>query len=265
MLSRLTEGAESTFPTGDLHGRPAHSQAPDTASHAGGSDDPARNRLLGALPPLDRAALLLNGESVILRAGDVLVRPGAAIDHAWFPEGAIVSFTFGGDHEVEAIGCDGMLGTPLLLGVGIAERWGIVRVGGRALRLPAGALREALAERPAVRALLERHLHASLLQLARAVTCGREHLTVPRLATLLLWLRDQRGADDLALTHEQVARLLGVSRRASVTEGLRVLKANGLVGARRGGLHVADAVGLQAMACPCYHAARGQFDRALVA
>ncbi|MHB1263866.1 MAG: helix-turn-helix domain-containing protein [Gemmatimonadaceae bacterium] len=61
----------------------------------------------------------------------------------------------------------------------------------------------------------------------------------------VLWLRDQRGSDDLALTHEQIARRLGVSRRASVTEALRVLKANGLVTARRAGLHVVNAQALQ--------------------
>lgn len=269
MLSRLTEAADAAFPAGDPRALPS------LAAPVGGSampgDDAARNRLLEALPTLDRAALLLQLEPVTLRAGEVLVRPGAAFEHAWFPEGAIVALTLAGgtagavEHEVQAIGRDGMVSTPLVLGVTIAEAWAVVRVGGRALRLPADALRRAMADQPAVRALLERHVHASMLHLARAVGCGREHLTVPRLATLLLWLRDQRGSDDVALTHEQVARLLGVSRRASVTEALRVLKGQGLVHARRGGLHVADARGLQELACPCYHAVRGQFDRVRVA
>lgn len=268
MFSPLTEGADlapAPAPGGPsqlAHGIPIAAGAPAPLSPAGG--DAAHNRLLGGLAPLDRAPLLLQMEPVILRAGDVLLRPGASINHAWFPEGAVVALTLEGDHEVEAIGRDGMVGTALLLGVPIAESWAIVRVGGRALRVPAAALRQAQAEQPAVRALLDRHVHASLLHLRRSVTCGREHLTVPRLATLLLWLRDQRGSDDLALTHEQVARLLGVSRRASVTEALRVLKAQGLVTARRAGLHVTDAPGLQGVACRCYQAARAQFDRVVL-
>lgn len=269
MFSPLTEGADlAPAAAAGVSNRlaqaiPAAAALSATVPPAVG--DPAHNRLLSGLAPLERAPLLIQMEPVILRAGDVLLRPGAPITHAWFPEGAVVALTLEGDHEVEAIGRDGMVGTALLLGVQAAESWAIVRVGGRALRVSAAALRQALADQPAVRALLDRHVHASLLHLRRAVTCGREHLTVPRLATLLLWLRDQRGSDDLALTHEQIARLLGVSRRASVTEGLRVLKANGLVTARRAGLHVVNAPGLQGMACPCYLAARAQFDRSVVA
>lgn len=262
MESRLNAGGDRAAAV--AAGRSPHLLVATGGALPGAVGDAAGNRLLAALPPLDRATLVLQMEPVILQAGEVLVRQGRAIEHVWFPEGAVIAVALGGEHEVSAIGRDGMLGTSLVLGVAVAEYSGTVRVGGRALRLTSAALRDALAGVPALRRLLERHLHASLLHLARAVTCGREHLTVPRLAALLLWLRDQRGSDHLALTHEQVARLLGVSRRASVTEALRALKADGLVSARRGGLHVANSHGLQARACACYHAARGHYDRALL-
>lgn len=269
MLSRLTDAAGSALPGGDSFSRSSHAMLAGASAAAG--ETAASNRLLGGLSTVDHGALLAQMETVSLRAGEVLARPGTAFEYAWFPEGAIIAVTLSGgvagavEHEVQAIGRDGMLGMPLVLGVTVADAWGTVRVGGHALRIPADALRGAIAGQPAVRALFDRYVHASLLHLARAVTCGREHLTVPRLATLLLWLCDQRGSDDIALTHEQVARLLGVSRRASVTEALRVLKGHGLVGARRGGLHVANPHRLEEMACPCYHAVRAQFERAHLA
>lgn len=219
------------------------------------------NRLLLALPMAEQLVLAPMLKPVRLVAGELLQEPGRAAQHVVFPDGAVATIALADGGEVDAIGRDGMIGLAALLGEPEAQELVTVRVAGAARRIESSAFRRAFAELPLLRAALGRHAYATTVRLARTVTCSRTHLLAPRLAALLLWLRDQTGSTRLPLTHEQLAHLLGVSRRASVTDALLALRQPGGLEVRRGGVTLRDAEGLLAQACPCYLDTRVQLDR----
>lgn len=224
---------------------------PDAASALGAT---RRNHLLAALARSDQLEIERHLEPVALRAGQTLVHPGVPAEDVYFPESAVIAISVDGSAEVALVGRDGLLGVSALLGIDAAG-WAVVRLGGGAWRLPAARVRDALGGLPSLRPLLERHLHDALVRVARGASCERTHRARPRLAGLLCWLRDQTGSGELALTHAQLARMLGLRRRASVTEGLQQLWERQLVRVSRGRIAILDLDGLRDAACPCRRAA----------
>jgi len=218
--------------------------------HSPLEESTSRNRLIDELPPEERATVLARLERVSVRADQSLTCQGSPTDAVYFPESALVAVEVDGD-DVTIVGRHGMLGLAPVLGAELAPFTSVVLVPGIVLRATADTITEAMHELPAFRALMHRHLGARLVDLARSGACARVHALPARLATLLLTVREESGSDSLPLTHERIAKLIGSTRRASVTDILSVWGERGIVMRRRGTIAVSDVDGLRTVACPC--------------
>ncbi len=224
------------------------------------------NRLLGALPKRDQRKILSSCDSVELRRGEVISEPGDRIRNAYFPTDSFVSLvTAPSDHtglEVRLVGNEGMIGTPLILGVDITRIRTFVQGAGPAWRLSSEGFAEALRQSDALRARLHRYLDVLMNQGTQLLACTRFHLVEARLARWLLMSRDRAHSDHFHVTHELLALLLGV-RRVGVTKAASALQARNLIHYRRGEITVLDRAGLQGAACGCYGAAEALYDQSL--
>jgi len=180
---------------------------------------------------------------------------GERIRHAYFPiEGFISLITPAqgrGQLEIGLVGCEGMLGVPLLLGVNVSPLRAMVQGTGRAWRVDAVTLKQELATNAVVRTSLNRHLYVFLAQLMQTATCTRFHLIEARLARWLLMTRDRAHSNQFHLTHEFLAVMLGV-RRVGVTRAASALQQRRLIRYHRGDISVLDVRGLERAACACY-------------
>jgi CRP-like cAMP-binding protein len=223
-----------------------------------------RNRLLAALPAEEYERLLPELTPVRLELRQLLVAPHERIAHAWFPgEGmasTVATDAAGGIVEVGAIGREGFLGVPLLLGVEATPDRTFVQIPGDGWRIPAESLRRVVEERPVVRALLLRYVQYYLEHLSRSVACNGLHSLEARCARWLLLTHDRVEGDRFELTHEFLSQMLGV-RRAGVTVAMGALQAAGIVGYGRGRVEVLDRPRLEQAACDCYGVARRSLER----
>lgn len=222
----------------------------------------ARNALLAALPRGERDLIDPFLEPVALRRGRVLLEPGEPVRDAWFPEGAVVSCTFGTSDgqalEVAAIGREGMVGSFLALDGGRESlARGVVQVAGAAVRLPADRLEAALARAPVLRRACLGHVRAAMGEVMRNAACGSLHPADARVCRWLLTLADRTGGDDaLRVTHEMLAEALGLAR-PTVTVIAARLRGAGMIGYRQGVIGILDRRALEAAACECYAAGAG--------
>jgi len=227
---------------------------------------PSHNRLLAALPPEDLARFRPGLEPVDLPLRHVLHAPDEPIAAVHFPETGWVSmlahFNDGDAAGVGLVGREGMVGLPLVLGADYSSVEAMAQAPGTALRLEAGAFREALDASPALRALLLRYALAEHEQVARTAACNARHPIEQRLARWLLTAHDRAEADEFAMTHEFMAMMLGV-RRPGVSLAAGVLQKAGLIRYVRGRMAITDRPGLEAASCECYHVARREFSRLL--
>lgn len=224
------------------------------------------NHLIERLPRAERARLLALCEPVELVLADVILEPGQATPHVWFPVDGFVSLITLTDGspglEVGMVGREGMLGAHLALGVATAPLRALVQGPGTAWRIGAAAFRAELARSQALQRGLNRYLYVLMAQLAAATGCLRFHQIGPRLARWLLMSQDRAHADHFHVTHEFLAYMLGV-RRVGVTAAAGALQRHGLIAYRRGELTVLDRGGLEAAACGCYAADRRTYDELL--
>ena len=160
------------------------------------------------------------------------------------------------------MGREGMVGLPVVLGFENAATEASVQVQGSAQQIRAGALREAIEASATLRALLLRYVQAFHTQLAQIAACTGRHTVEERLARWLLMAQDRIGGDELPLTQEFLANMLGV-RRAGVTVAAGGLQRAGLIHYRHGQIVVLDRPGLEAAACACYGIIERQFERLL--
>lgn len=201
--------------------------------------DPAtlRNRLLRRLPPEDLARLVPHLEPVTLPKDEVLAEPHQPFEHAFFFEsgiGSIIAISPEGQKvESGLFGREGFAPGGLALGVESTPHRCIVQVAGEGHRLPVTALREVLAESPALQGLLLRYVHLLALQTSYMALSNAVHLIDERLARWLLMCHDRVTGDEIALTHEFMSVMLAV-RRASVTTTLHVLEGNRFICAEQG-------------------------------
>lgn len=225
------------------------------------------NILLDSLPGDERARIVSSATMVELGRGKVLHEQGEPQRTVYFPLSGVASLvtltSTGTTVELATAGREGMVGVSLALGT---DRWHnnqtIVQVPGTGLELPAEAFLEQFEASPDLARYVYRYVQALLVQIAQSVACNRMHQTEQRAARWLLQTHDRVGDDDLQLTHEFLAAMLGV-RRASVTVAAKGLRDQGLVDYRRGKVRILDRAGLEAASCECYKVVREEFERLL--
>ena len=235
------------------------------AEQRAGTHDPATdNALLSGLPRLVQECLRPHLERVAVSAHTVVIEPNEPLSHVWFPTTAVFSIITilpdGRAVEVGTAGPEGMVGIPVLLGVGSMPRQVFVQIAGEALRMDAESFTAALDEHPEMRRRLLRYAHAYLDDIAQSVACNRLHSLEQRCARWILKTHDRVRGDYLPLTQQFLAFMLGV-RRAGVSVAAEALQRAGLIRYQRGKIMVLDRHGLEAAACPCYAINRDNFQR----
>ncbi|WP_413438782.1 Crp/Fnr family transcriptional regulator [Sulfuriferula sp. GW1] len=226
----------------------------------------SENHLLAKLPRKDHEHFLARCESVHLEFGDELDVPGSPIEHVYFPIDSYISLVMViDDHshlEIGLVGCEGMLGTPLILGIDVASFYAVVQGSGSALRMSRAAFARELEQSAALHRRLQCYAYVLKNQFARMAACTRFHVVEQRLARLLLMTRDRAHADHFHLTHETMANMLGV-RRVGITKAAAALHRQNLISYRRGDITILDHHGLEAVSCECYGAERSLYQSVL--
>jgi CRP-like cAMP-binding protein len=222
--------------------------------------------LLAALPPDEHERLRPLLKRVHLDTLQVLYRPGERITRVYFPITSVLSVLvlMGDGVEIEAgiVGNEGLLGMPLFHGTAESPHRAVCQVAGEAWQVPADAFREALGQNPGLPALLGRYAQALFVQVAQAAGCNRVHSIEQRCARWLLMVHDRVGQDQLFLTQELLAGMLGV-RRATVSQVMADLRRRGLVRYTRGHVTILDRARLEATACVCYRIVTDEAERLL--
>ena len=225
-----------------------------------------RNHLLAALPSGVVAQMLLQMQPVALDLRMVLYAPEAPIKAVYFMESGWVSLLMhledGLSAEVGLAGREGMTGLPLVFGVEASDVEALVQGPGTALRMEAGAFRQALDEHPSLRTLLFRYGEFMRAQVTQTAACNGNHGLEQRLARWLLMSHDRASGDHFLMTHEFLATMLCV-HRPSITVAARVLQRAGLIRYGSGAITVVDRPGLEAAACECHGVVRRQYQRLL--
>jgi CRP-like cAMP-binding protein len=228
----------------------------------------AVNRLLEALPQRQSERMLGECEAVELKFGEILYQPDARIRYVYFPTDSFISLIIPVDNssnlEVALVGNEGMLGSPLVLGVHVSPLRALVQGKGLAWRMSAAAFTREISRSEALRRGLHRYLEVRMCQLAQAAACTRFHLVEQRLARCLLMAQDRAHSDGFHATHEFLADMLGV-RRVGVTKAANALQTRQLIRYHRGEISILDRGGMEAAACDCYHADRETYDALLTA
>ena len=215
----------------------------------------AGNHLIDLLPRRDRSRLLALCEQVQLQMHEVIVEPGQALSHVYFPIDSFISLLAIADEgpalEVGMVGREGMLGLNWALGVATSPLRALVQGSGACWRLPAAGFCQALAASAPLRTTLLRYAQVCLAQGATSAVCLRFHEIGPRLARWLLMTEDRAGQAIFPVTQVFLASMLGV-RRVGVTAAAGALQRQGLIAYRRGILQVLDRPALLAASCSCY-------------
>jgi len=216
-----------------------------------------RNQILAALPPEVIASLLPKLTLVSLRMRQVVYQQGGLIDAVYFPETGMFSMVTnladGMQAEVGVVGREGMTGLPLLAGVTTSFVETMVQMPGAALQMPAREFREEVQRHASLRFGLTRYSEALQSQVMQTAACNGRHDLEARLARWLLMAQDRLDSDELPLTHDLLAMMLGV-HRPSITIIAGILQRAGLIRYRSGRITILDRLGLEAAACECYGA-----------
>jgi CRP-like cAMP-binding protein len=227
---------------------------------------PTQNQLLAALPAEEFGRLSVSLELVPMRLGDALYEPGRQSGHAYFPITAIVSLLYvtrtGASSEIAGVGPEGIVGIPLFMGGNTTPSSAVVRSAGHGYRLERRALAQEFMRGGAVQRLLLSYTQALITQTCQTAACNRHHSIEQQLSRWLLWTVDRLPEQQLTMTQDLVASLLGV-RRESITEAAGHLQQFGFIRYRRGHIDVLDRNGLQSCACECYGAVKKEMNRLL--
>jgi CRP-like cAMP-binding protein len=224
------------------------------------------NYLLAALPATDLERLKPHLESRSLSLGAALYESGTALHHVYFPVDSIVSLmnvtADGASAEIAVVGNDGVVGVSLFMGGETTPGRAVVQSGGQAYRLEGALLKSEFGRAGAMQHLLLRYTQALLTQMAQTAVCNRRHSLDQRLCRWLLMNLDRLPSNDLVVTQDLIANMLGV-RREGVNEAARKLQRAGLIQYSRGRIVVLDRAGIEARTCECYAVVKKESARLL--
>jgi CRP-like cAMP-binding protein len=227
---------------------------------------PHQNHLLDALPASDYERLLPHLELVPMRLGDVLYESGVQLRYVYFPTTAILSLLYvmedGASAEIAIVGNEGILGISLFMGGETTPSRAVVQSAGHAFRLKADLLKTEFGRFGPTMHLLLRYTQALITQMAQTAVCNRHHSVDQQLCRWLLLSLDRLQTNELSMTQELIANMLGV-RREGVTEAAGKLQDAGLISYKRGQITVLDRPRLEARSCECYQVVKTEFDRLL--
>jgi len=230
--------------------------------------DPRQNRLLEALPEAEWERWLRHLEPVDMPLGKVLYEPGIRLTHVYFPTTSIVSLLYvmedGASAEIAVVGQDGLVGISLFMGGESTTNRAVVQSAGQGFRLKANLLMVEFNRAGPVLHLLLRYTQALITQMAQTAVCNRHHSLDQQLCRWLLLSLDRLPSNELIMTQELIANMLGV-RREGVTEAAGNLDKGGLIRYRRGHITVLDRSGLEKRTCECYAVVKQEYDRLLPA
>jgi CRP-like cAMP-binding protein len=223
------------------------------------------NRLLSLLTDEERERLSPSLERVMLEQGDVIFRMDEPIERVCFPNSGIisvVSMSEGGESvEIAMVGYEGVAGLPVVLGDGVPHnRRAVVQVAGSGMMIKADALRREFKRGGQFQDVLLRYAQAYFALVSQSVFCQAFHNIEERLARWLVECQFRTKSDEVSLTQEYIAEVIGV-RRAGVTEAVGRLSDREVIAHTRGALTVIDQEGLEATACECPRIIRSEFDR----
>jgi CRP-like cAMP-binding protein len=228
--------------------------------------DASKNRLMAALPEAEWLRWEPHLELVDMALGMVLYEPGSRLTHVYFPTSAIISLLYvmedGGSAEIAVVGREGIVGISLFMGGESTPSRAVVQSAGQAFRLKANLmLQEFNRAGPALHLLL-RYTQALITQMSQTAVCNRHHSLDQQLCRWLLLSLDRLPSNELSMTQELIANMLGV-RREGVTQAAGRLQSAGLISYQRGKITVLDRPGLEHRSCECYGVVKREYDRLL--
>lgn len=224
------------------------------------------NQLLAALPSKEYNRLADHLKPVNLTGGEILLEPHEPIKKIYFPERAMISLVSimmdGSTTEIGLIGNEGLIGLPAILGGNSTTSRTIVQVSGTALEISAEIVKQEFERGEKLYQLLLLYTQALLTQVSQSAACNRQHKIEERLARWLLSVQDCIMQDELPLTQEFIANMLG-TRRSGVTVAAGILQQAGIIRYSRGRITILDQEALEATACECYRLVQNEFLRLL--
>jgi CRP-like cAMP-binding protein len=227
---------------------------------------PKENHLLAALPEASFQALLPYLEGVPLPLGMVVYESGGTQGYVYFPTSSIVSLLYvladGASAEIAVTGNEGLVGIALFMGGETTPSRAVVQSAGHGYRLRASVLKKEFEAGGALQHLLLRFTQALITQMTQTAVCNRHHAVDQQLCRWLLLSLDRLATNELVMTQELIANMLGV-RREGVTEAAGKLQSEGLIHYSRGHITVLDRRQLEARVCECYAVVKQEYDRLL--
>jgi CRP-like cAMP-binding protein len=231
-----------------------------------GHHEPQENQLLNALSPAARERLYSHLELVEMPLGKVLYESGDVLRHVYFPTDSIVSLLYvmedGASAEIAVVGNEGLIGVALFMGGETTTNRAIVQSAGYAYRLLGQKLKDEFHRNGGMQILLLRYTQALLTQMAQTAVCNRHHSVDQQLCRWLLLSLDRLSSNELTMTQELIANMLGV-RREGVTEAAGKVQKLGVIHYNRGHITVLDRPRLEELCCECYAVVKKETDRLL--
>lgn len=225
-----------------------------------------RNRLLAALPTAEWERVGQNFKPIFMPLGDVLYEPAELVNHIYFPTTSVLSVSRvmadGWADALTLVGREGFASVEVFLGGDSAPCRAAVLSEGWGYRIRRELLGQACEQGSSMRSVLLRYAQSYITQVGQTISCNRHHSIVQQLCRWLLMFLDRQASNELPLTHEHIAELMGV-RRESVTEAAGKLQIAGCIRYQRGHISVLDRTGLEARSCECYCVAKRETDRLL--
>jgi CRP-like cAMP-binding protein len=227
---------------------------------------PRQNHLLGTLPAEEWDRLLPKMELTSMPLGHVLYEAGDAMRHAYFPTTSIISLLYvmenGSSAEIAIVGNEGIVGISIFMGGETTPSRAIVQSAGQAYRVAGQHLKEEFFRAGPMQQLLLRYTQALITQMSQTAVCNRHHSVEQQLCRWLLMSLDRLPSNELTMTQELIANMLGV-RREGVTESAGKLQKLGLIHYNRGHIVVINRPALESHSCECYAVVKKEFDRLL--